>query len=131
MQKEIAFLLIILVLSILIASLLDMKKESFLNLSPGEFPLSVTEPILYNDYIVQPKPSESGLNASDIYVNYPIYPATSFHNNNIRYWNRPTNGTCTPPEMCGGVYQKTEQNISPIAPVPRWDHRVNYFDYTS
>ena len=78
------------------------KKEGYSNLglNPGAFPLMVDQPLLFNDYKVQTQPGESGLNASDIYVNYPIFPATSMQNNNIRYWTRPTNGTCTPPEMC-------------------------------
>ena len=67
---------------------------------------------------------------SDIYKNYPIFPADSELNNNIRYWRRPTNGTCVPPELCGGFYRDTVRNIPPnlISPVPNQGIRVNYYD---
>jgi hypothetical protein len=111
------------------------KKEGYSNLglNPGAFPLMVDQPLLFNDYKVQTQPGESGLNASDIYVNYPIFPATSMQNNNIRYWTRPTNGTCTPPEMCGGLYEKTAQNIPPLATPPGWNinNRDNFYAYFS
>ena len=107
------------------------KKEGFQSLlSPGEFPLTVDKPLLYGDYNVKTPPFLSALNASDIYKEYPIFPAHSLENNRIRYWTKPENGTCSRAEMCGYFYDDyTEQNIPAPPPVPGWNKRVNYYLY--
>jgi hypothetical protein len=110
------------------------KKEGFLsftdkNLSYGEFPLAVDKPILYGDYNVLAKPHLSALNASDIYKEYPIFPAHSLDINRIRYWTKPENGTCSRAEMCGYLYDEyTPQDIPPPPSVPGWNKRVNYYE---
>ena len=94
-------------------------KESFL--SPGEFPVSVTQPLLYENYLVKKNPGASALSHSEQYVNYPIFPATSCGTNNLRYWRLPTDGQCSRADMCGGLYKKTEPNITittTAAPAP-------------
>ena len=105
------------------------KKEGFLNLDPGEFPLTVDKPLLYGDYNVKTPPFLSALNASDIYKDYPIFPAHSLENNRIRYWTKPENGTCSRAELCGYFYDDyTEQHIPEPPPVPGWNKRVNYYE---
>jgi hypothetical protein len=110
------------------------NKEGFLsfsdtNLSAGEYPLAVDKPILYGDYNVLAKPHLSALNASDIYKEYPIFPAHSLDINRIRYWTKPENGTCSRAEMCGYLYDEyTPQDIPAPPPTPGWNKRVNYYD---
>lgn len=67
--------------------------------------------------------------AEDIYTNYPVFPADSCRNNNIRYWRRPTNGKCSPAEFCGSLYDTTRQEISPSLQAQPWSGvtRVNYY----
>ena len=104
------------------------KKEGYSNLNSGEYPIAVDKPILYNDYIVNPHQQLSALNASDIYKDYPSFPATSTKTNNVRYWTSPDNGTCSRAELCGSIYENyTKQNIPKPAKQPGWDNRVNYY----
>ena len=105
------------------------NKEGFLNY--GEYPLAVDKPILFDSYKVEDHPGVTRLSASDIYVDYPIFPSNSTKINNIRYWDLPTNGECRPPEMCGGLYKKTPQNIPPPPKAPKWDNqrRINFYVY--
>lgn len=108
---------------------LHIGQEAFVN--SGEYPLADDELLLYNDYTVAADGGGiSPLNASDIYTEYPVFPADSLETNNIRYWSQPDNGTCTPPEMCGGLYAPTKQNIPPPAKPPSWNEvepRVNFY----
>jgi len=104
-----------------------VNKESFANY--GNYPVSVEEPLLYGDYKVARNPGISNLSASQIYKNYPVFPSNSLQNNNIRYWRRPTNGKCTPPEMCGNLYVDTKQNIPNELKPLKWNEvpRINYY----
>mgnify|MGYP003705406629 CR=1 FL=1 len=108
---------------------INSNKESFLNY--GEYPLAVDNPILFDTYKVQDNPGVTSLSASDIYKDYPIYPAHSLKTTNIRYWDTPDDGECRPPEMCGGLYKKTPQVIPPPVEAPKWDNqrRVNFYVY--
>ena len=121
-------------LAIMIYSNIKNKKEGFLSftdkkLSSGEYPLAVDKPILYGDYNVLAQPHISAFNASDIYKEYPIFPAHSTEINRIRYWTKPENGTCSRAEMCGYLYDDyTPQNIPPPPSVPGWNKRVNYYE---
>jgi hypothetical protein len=103
------------------------KMETFEN--PGEYPLSEDVPLLYGNYNVQENGGISKNNASDIYTNYPVFPASSCKINNIRYWRRPTNGKCSRAEMCGNLYSDTETYIPPEPPLLGWGEtpRVNYY----
>lgn len=104
------------------------NKEGFHNLSPGEYPLTVDKLLLYGDYNVQNPPYLSAFNASDIYKEYPVFPAHSTKINNIRYWTKPENGKCSRAELCGYFYEDyTKQNIPPRPPVPGWNKRINYY----
>jgi hypothetical protein len=118
-------LLLILVLYTILIRLFPMK-EGFL--TSGEYPVAVDKPILYDSYNVKENPGADALGAAQIYVDYPIFPATSLENNNIRYWNIPTNGTCTAPDMCNGLYKSTAQKRFTPSKPPAWNNerRVNY-----
>jgi len=111
----------------------SLKKEGFLsftdkNLTHGEYPLAVDKPLLYGDYDVIDNPQVSSFNSSDIYKDYPIFPSASSESNNIRYWNKPTNGTCLRSEMCGGMYKNyTHRKTQDVINVPGWNKRVNYY----
>ena len=99
-------------------------------LSSGKYPLSVDQPLLYNDYLVNKNPGASKINSTQQYVDYPIFSASSCGTNNLKYWRRPTNGQCSRADMCGGLYMNTKQKI-PAQPVfPKWGagQRVNFYD---
>tara|TARA_E500000178_G_scaffold111454_1_gene111252 strand:- start:251 stop:697 length:447 start_codon:yes stop_codon:yes gene_type:complete len=96
----------------------------------GLYPSSVDNPILKNDYLVKNNTQVSDNEYSDIYLDYPIFPAKSSKINNIKYWRRPNNGTCSRAEFCGGIYENTKQEI-PLPPnPPPWNNktRVNFYD---
>ena len=111
-------------------------KEGFLNkrdmLMPGNYPISDTQPVLYDDYPVKPNPEITKNNASQNWVDYPVYPS-SFKQitNNVRYWMTPDNGKCSPPEFCGTPYNAkpcTKIDIPKALPFDSNNVRVNYFD---
>ena len=99
-------------------------------LHPGPYPAAVDQPLLAEDYNVVTSPGVSPYNAQTTSKNYPVFPARSCGTNNLRYWRRPGNGTCTPSEFCGSLYEATEQPIPPKAEAPLWDDgiRVNYYE---
>ncbi len=105
------------------------RKEGFSELAPGIYPLSENKPLLYENYnLVTPPSLSAALGSSDIYQDYPVFPATSTKNNNIRYWENPNNGTCAPADMCGGLYADTKQDIPSTSPPPDWSaRRVNFY----
>ena len=104
-----------------------INKEGFALLEPGMYPLSVDSPLLSDTYDVKQNPGYDNMSAADIFVNYPQFPAKHCGTNNIRYWRRPTNGQCTPPGMCMGLYEATEPKIMPPADAPQGEPRVNYY----
>lgn len=132
--KSLFILLVFYGLYILALSFFNKKYEGFLNfsknnLSPGDFPLTVDKPLLADDYILKKTPQLSTLNASDIYTDYPIFPSHSTKLNNIRYWSKPENGTCSRAELCGDLYEDyTDQHIPPPLTNPGWNKRVNFYE---
>jgi hypothetical protein len=118
-------LLLILVLYTILIRFFPMK-EGFL--TSGEYPIAVDKPLLYDSYDVADHPGADALGAAQIYIDYPVFPATSLENNNIRYWNKPTNGRCTAPDMCNGLYKSTAQRKFIPSKPPTWNNerRVNY-----
>ena len=97
---------------------------------PGKYPISVDKPLLYDSYKLSENPGISINDAQDNYIDKPVFPANSYIINNIRYWRNPSNGTCTPPDMCGNLYMNTSQNIPQKPTPPNWDSgtRVNFYD---
>tara|TARA_Y100001958_G_scaffold159515_1_gene161389 strand:+ start:3857 stop:4267 length:411 start_codon:yes stop_codon:yes gene_type:complete len=132
MNKHVFLLCIILLLSsasIGIDLLEVPAREGFKN--PGDYPVSVEKPLLRGFYREKKNPRVSTNEAADIYKNYPIFPASSTKNNNIRYWTQPSNGTCNPAVFCDTMYKKTKQVIPPPPLAPLWDSgnvRVNFYD---
>ena len=108
------------------------KKDTIESLNGGKYPYSVNNPILADTYDVYKNPGYDNKGASDIYVNYPQFPSKHCTTNNVRYWRRPTNGQCTPPGFCMGLYKPTEPSIPsalktpPITPKDGHS-RVNYY----
>ena len=104
------------------------RKEGF---SPGIYPLSMDTALLADWYKQNPNPRVDGYGAEEIFVNYPVFPAKHCGTNNLRYWRRPTNGKCTPPGMCMGLYEVTPQDIPGQPQAPSWSDpaiRVNYYE---
>ena len=141
-MKNKDYLLILTFILVIIGSIMGFGYNMFANtglvpwlavegfLSSGKYPLSVDQPLLYNDYLVNKNPGASAISASQQYVDYPVFPASSCGTNNLRYWRRPTNGQCSRADMCGGLYMNTKQKIPPPPVAPKWGAglRVNYFD---
>ena len=115
---------------LLLISLMDKKVQE--TLIGGKYPYSVDNPLLAGWYDVYKHPKYDKNGATQIWVNYPQFNATHCTTNNIKYWRRPTNGQCTPPGMCMGLYKPTKQDIPPALPVPPLypsdgNSRVNYY----
>ena len=131
MLKSKSLILLIVIIVVVYSGMIinDSKiNESFL--SPGKYPVSVTQPLLYENYLVKENPGASAQSHSDQYINYPIFPATSCGTNNLRYWRLPTDGQCSRADMCGGLYKKTEPKIPALPKMPKWGQglRVNFYD---
>lgn len=86
-------------------------------LSPGEYSISVNEPILYGDYNVKEDTGVTKNNRSDIWKDYPVYPSSfKQETNNRRYWKTPDNGMCSTAEFCGTPYYDTDIKINKVSP---------------
>ena len=92
----------------------------------------IGNPIL-RDYKEKKHPELTDNSSQDIYTNYPVFPAHSCINNNIKYWRRPTNGKCSPAEFCDNLYDNTDQTIpAPLqAPSTSGIIRVNYYAFSN
>lgn len=120
-----SLLMIFLVLGIIVPMFLKINVEG---MEPGNYPGSVTNPILSDTYHVKKNPGISTRSASDNYLlDFPSFPAGSCGTNNIKYWRRPDNGMCSPPNFCDGIYESTEQKISSEPQAPEGTPRVNYY----
>ena len=105
----------------------EAAKEGF---RTGDYPGAVDSVLLKGDYHQPEHPSLSPYTVSQTTRNYPVFPAASCGTNNLRYWRRPSNGTCPWPELCGAMYTATPQDPPGPAPAPVWDsgRRVNYYE---
>jgi len=89
-------------------------------LSPGSFPDASTYPILYKDYPVKIPGGVSNMSSDDLWTYYPVFDnGYGQYTNNVRYWQTPNNGKCTPPEFCGGLYNNKPIKDLHIVPVPK------------
>ena len=89
-------------------------------LSPGSFPDSSTYPILYKDYPVKTPGGVSNMSSTDLWTYYPVFDnGYGQYTNNVRYWQTPNNGKCTPPEFCGGLYNNKPIKSLNIVPIPK------------
>jgi len=89
-------------------------------LSPGSFPDASTYPLLHNDYPVKTPGGVSDMSASDLWSYYPVFDnGYAQYTNNVRYWATPNNGKCTPPDLCGGLYNNKPIKALNIVPTPK------------
>ena len=89
-------------------------------LSPGSFPDASTYPILYKDYPLKTPGVVSDMSASDMWTYYPVFDNNyAQYTNNVRYWETPNNGKCTPAEFCGTLYNNKPIKDLNIVPVPK------------
>lgn len=100
-------------------------------LTPGKFPISDTQPLLYGSYNVKKNTNVTKNNDYNIWKQYPVYPSSyKQETNNKRDWTTPDNGTCSPAEFCGTPYEKTEQKkdiVSNPIPVDSKVTRINWW----
>ena len=88
--------------------LLGGHKENF-QLRAGNYPSSLNKALLADIYKVNPNP---GLSKNTLKTQYLLDPdefAGGYcqATNNKRYWDSPCDGTASPPNICGGLYEKT------------------------
>lgn len=130
-SKKIAFLAIILLISLVLFEIrVNALKEPFYS-NPGCYPQSVIKPPLFDVYNIKENLQLSNLGSEDIYKNDSIYNTSNLEVNNIRYWKTPNNGKCMPANFCNSIYglnkhtpQVKELKIQPWNPPTK---RVNYF----
>jgi len=133
-SKAIRFLislLLIYVIYIIIMKIFQaIQQKKYLEgfLTSGDYPVAVDKPLLYDSYNVMERPGASPLGAAQIYLDDYIFPAHSVKSNNLRYWTLPTNGQCTAPDMCEGLYKPTQQQMFVSSAPPQWNNerRVNF-----
>jgi hypothetical protein len=127
----------ILFLIIILAFTLYKNIEGFSGLydlsTPGTFPKSVNQAIL-NDYPLIKKNETSTNNYNQIWWHYPVFKLGSYKQltNNLKYYDNPDNGTCSPADFCGALYKNkkdtTTNIILPLPPVQEGPGvRVGYF----
>ena len=126
-KSLLSLLMIFLIIGIIVPMFLNVNIEG---MEPGNYPVSVSSPLLYDSYDVKKAPGVSKRNASDNYrLDFPHFSSKHCGTNNIRYWRRPNNGKCTPPEMCSSIYKSTEPKMSNEIKNPAYGQvpRVNYY----
>lgn len=126
-------ILIILLGSLYVFYCYKRKNNEAFTLNGANYPCSVDHPLLYGFYPVKKNPSLSNENYSNSNKTNQFL-ATSTTTNNIKYWNLPENGTCTPIELCGGLYNKLNlrsftNNKNDKSPSKPWSYRINYYNY--
>ena len=74
------------------------------------------------------------MSSTDLGSYYPVFDNSyGQYTNNVRYWATPNNGKCTPPEVCGTLYDNKPIKDLHIVPVPKPIslnsdvRRVNFF----
>jgi hypothetical protein len=111
-NKQMTFLILALLFALISIPIIHKCKEGFVSLTPGNFPVSVSEPILFGDY---PTKDNMGISMNTYEDNYPAYPVfgSSYgqFTNNVRYWATPDNGQCAPAELCNSLYNEKNVNI--------------------
>jgi hypothetical protein len=110
---SIIFLILILLLSLI------KNVEGFSGLydlsTPGTFPKSVKQAIL-NDYPLINKNETSTNNYNQIWWHYPVFKLGSYKQvtNNLKYYDNPDNGTCSPADFCGALYKNKKDTTTNI-----------------
>jgi hypothetical protein len=132
----ILFLILALLLALIGSFFYTPVRENFIShlLQPGTFPESVSKPILYGDYPLQNGVlGLSELNSKSLSAFYPVFPSSYLQRtNNVRYWATPNDGTCSPANMCGMLYDNKTLNIPKfprMVPFSSKDTRVNMYAF--
>ena len=135
-NKTEMILLIIVVIAVVGSHIIQYKfYENYENMNiellPGTFPLSVDKPILVKDYPLK-KPATLNTHTQNLWKDYPVFSSSSYEQrtNNVEYWPSPNNGTCSPSEFCGSMYNKKPVVIPPgpkAVPLDSNAIRVNYY----
>jgi hypothetical protein len=144
MRKELCYgikIIILLIVSIIFYIIYfnnsNIFKENFNNIleTVGDYPISQSEPLLYNVYKSQKNINIGEDDASDMLNQFPIFKLGSYNQitNNLRYWKNPDNGTCAPTNMCNTLYldkQVKSNVIKPLEQTPECSNlkRVNYYN---
>lgn len=99
-------------------------------LKPQEYPCGVDTVNLYGDYPVKTTPTLSQNSYSEnskmeSYTEMSSYEQTT---NNVQNWTTPDNGTCSPAEFCGALYNKKVFDLVKATPPNDSEGtRVNYY----
>lgn len=131
----IMFLFIVLIVGLFLGPVI--KREGYINLKqvellPGDYPRTDDLPIL-DDYPYTGRKEASNYSSSEIWKNYPIFPAGDYRQitNNLRYWRNPDNGECSRADMCGALYKDIKNKSNYVYPLPPAEEgagaRVGYF----
>lgn len=134
-SSGIVFLCVILALGLFLAPIIKQEgyeNLKFVELLPGDYPKSDDLPIL-DSYPYTGSKHASNNNSSQIWKNYPIFPAGDYRQitNNLRYWRNPDNGECSRADMCGALYKNLKNKSNYVYPLPPAEEgagaRVGYF----
>lgn len=117
----------------------DDDKEGYSNYmldqADGIVPDAQTKALVQETYPITGKNMITKNEASDVWQWYPTFKLGSYDQitNNIRYPNRPSNGTCVPSSMCGAFYKETNKFAGknytyPLPPAGNYGTRVGYFN---
>ena len=113
-----------------ICTIIGGTKEMFI--SYGKYPNSVEHPMMEGS--LYPYKNPRGLSDAsyrDQWLKFPLWAVGSYEQktNNVRYWSGPCNGTSSPADLCGGLYEKIEEKKSCIPAPPKkfCKTRVNYY----
>ena len=142
MANEYCLKIVLFLLGILgVWIVLNRKTEGFTNITDGKFPKSLKNEfglfpqslqttLLHPGYKMKNNPQISCLNMEEAHKLYPTFAVGSYEQrtNNKKCWTAPCNGLTTPPDMCGGLYEKKQckDELSLLPPIENC-RRVNYF----
>jgi len=96
----------------------------------GLYPKSVVSPLLSGTY---PLKQPGGLSKYTYETQSELYPKWTVGNyeqktNNVKFWKTPCNGTASPADTCGGLYDAVAVAPDCTPPAPKhYCRRVNYF----
>ena len=104
-------------------------KENFELSMAGEYPSAFTKAMLSDIYNVNPNPGLSNRTINTQYLLDPNEFAGGYDQatNNKKYWDSPCDGTAYPPNICGGLYEKTKMKKEKVCN-PGFDcRRVGFY----
>jgi hypothetical protein len=100
----------------------------------GAYPASLSTFFLQDLFPIRPKPGVlDSETASKMWWHYPTFKEGSYRQitNNLKYYNNPDIGRCTPPDLCGTIYRTRKNPSNIVKPLPpvnaKNGTRVGYF----